>query len=363
MPEYRFWNLLAKKISGEATAEEMQELEDLMRLHPEYHYAAQHIQDIWGLSTAEDPLAAEESFKRHLNRMKKMGITLDNPENNENDSEDTRPKRNRKKLLFIGIMGIAALVAFFFLQPTHKATEPSVQKTSEVSTRMGSRSELVLPDGSTVWLNAGSKLVYNKDFGNKIREVTLVGEAFFDVTHMAELPFVIQTPVMEVKVLGTRFNIKAYPNESTTETSVIRGRVEISPRKRPGERFVLSANEKLILSNSQVQNEKEEGNKIPKVVLGSITYSKKDSAVIETSWVENKLMFDDEPFATLATRMERWYGVTISFTDKKVEDIHLTGTLVNESIQEALEALQLSSNFSGNNFHYHINQNIVTITK
>ena len=122
MPEYRFWNLLAKKISGEATAEEMQELEDLMRLHPEYHYAAQHIQDIWGLSSAEDPLASEESFKRHLNRMKKMGITLANPENDENDLENTRPKRNRKKLLFIGFMGIVALVAFFFLQSIYKST-------------------------------------------------------------------------------------------------------------------------------------------------------------------------------------------------------------------------------------------------
>ena len=71
------------------------------------------------------------------------------------------------------------------------------------------------------------------------------------------MPFVIQTPAMEVKVLGTRFNIKAYPNESTTETSVIRGRVEISPRKRPGEKFVLNANEKLVLSNSQIQNEKD----------------------------------------------------------------------------------------------------------
>src|SRR2546423_14261851 len=104
---------------------------------------------------------------------------------------------------------------------------------------MGSRSKLVLPDGSTVWLNAGSKLTYNKDFGNNIREVSLVGEAFFDVMHIPDVPFVIETPTAVVKVLGTSFNVKAYPNETTTETSVIRGRVEISPRQRPGEKFVL----------------------------------------------------------------------------------------------------------------------------
>ena len=361
MPEYQFWNLLAKKITGEATAEEMQELEELMRVHPEYHYAAQHIQDIWGLSSKEDPQAAEESFNRHLNRMKKMGIALNTLD--EEEIETTRPKRNIKKLLLIGTMGVVALALFFYLRPVHPSSQVSVPKTSEVSTRLGSRSKLVLPDGSTVWLNAGSKLVYNRDFGNTSREVSLVGEAFFDVTHMADMPFVIQTPAMEVRVVGTSFNIKAYPNESTTETSVIRGRVEIHPLKRPGQKFLLTANEKLVLSNTQVQNEKQPNNKMPMVVLGNITYSKKDSTVVETSWVENKLVFDDEPFTSVAAKMERWYGVKISFAGKKLGEIHLTGTLVNESIQEALDAFQISCNFSGNSFHYHINQNIVTITK
>ena len=362
MPEYLFWNLLAKKISGEATAEEIQELEELMRLHPEYHYAAQHIEDIWGLRTREDPQAADESFVRHLNRMKKLGIAPDTFKNEET-LVDTRPNRNIKKILLFGMPAVVTLALFFYVMSLREKSASPVTKTSEVSTRMGSRSKLVLPDGSTVWLNAGSKLVYNKDFGNTIREVSLVGEAFFDVTHMRDMPFVIITPVMQVKVLGTSFNIKAYPNESTTETSVIRGRVEVSPIKRPGEKFVLTANEKLVLSNLQEKNTKDIKDKIPTVLVGNITYSKKDSAVVETSWVENKLVFDDEPFVSVATKMERWYGVQIVFLDKKTEQIHLTGTLVNESIQEALEALQLSSNFSGNNFHYHISQNVVSITK
>ena len=362
MPEYQFWNLLAKKISGEATAEEIQELEELMRVHPEYHYAAQHIQDIWGLSSKEDPQAAEESYYRHLKRMKKMGIALSTIGEEEIEI-DTRPERNIKKLLLIGITGIVALALFFYWRPVHQPSQASIPKTSEVSTRLGSRSKLVLPDGSTVWLNAGSKLVYNRDFGTTVREVSLVGEAFFDVTHMADMPFVIRTPSMEVRVVGTSFNIKAYPNESTTETSVIRGKVEIHPLKRPGQKFLLTANEKLVLSNMQVQNEKQPDNKLPMVVLGNITYSKRDSTVVETSWVENKLVFDDEPFTSVAAKMERWYGVKINFAGKKLEDIHLTGTLVNESIQEALDAFQISCNFSGNSFHYHINQNIVTITK
>jgi transmembrane sensor len=363
MPENQFWNLLAKKIAGEASAQEIQELEDVMRFHPEYHYAAQHIQDIWGLNSKVDPQAAEESFLRHLNRMKKMGIGPVMVEDEKINLAATYPNRNRKIFWIIGSTVLVALALLFFLSPIFKRTGPVVQKTSEVSTRMGSRSKLVLPDGSTVWLNAGSKLVYNKDFGNNIREVSLVGEAFFDVIHVPDVPFVIETPTLVVKVLGTSFNVKAYPNETTTETSVIRGRVEISPRQRPGEKFVVTANEKLVLSNVQQKNDKEKQSKMPMVVLGSVTYSQKDSAVVETSWVENKLVFDDEPFSSVASKMERWYAVKIDFADKKVEQMHLTGSFLNESVQQALEALQLSSNFSGNNFHYRINQNIVTITK
>lgn len=358
MPENRFWILLAKKIAGEATAEEIQELEDLMRVHPECHYAAQHIHDIWGLTIKENPLAAEDAYLRHLNRMKKMGIAPAQSDNDEVNLITNHPNRNTRKVLFFTLSGLTILIIVLFIIPFRKTSPPPIQKTSEVSTRMGSRSKLVLPDGSNVWLNAGSKLIYSKDFGTATREVSLIGEAYFEVTHMADVPFIIQTPAMEVKVLGTSFNVKAYPNERTTETSVIKGRVEITPKERPGEKFVLKPNEKLVLSNEHYKKEKEQQSKTPIAVLSNITYSQKDSAVVETSWVENKLVFDDEEFRSLAVKMERWYAVRINFTDKKVEEMHLTGSFVNETIQQALEALQLTSNF-----HYQINQNIVTITK
>ena len=85
--------------------------------------------------------------------------------------------------------------------------------SNEVSTQPGSKSKIQLPDGSTVWLNAGSKLTYTKDFGKEIREVTLIGEAFFDVTKMKEKPFIIHTSSINIKVLGTAFNVKAYPED------------------------------------------------------------------------------------------------------------------------------------------------------
>jgi ferric-dicitrate binding protein FerR (iron transport regulator) len=358
MLQHRFWNLLAKKLANEATAEETQELEDLMRVHPEWHYAAQHIEDIWGLSLKDNPQAAEDSYLRHLNRMKKIGIAPADPEDDETNLIPHHPNRNKKRLLLFSIIGLAILAIVLFYNPNRKKGELPVATTSEVSTRLGSRSKLVLPDGSTVWLNAGSKLIYDKEFGSRSREVTLVGEGFFEVTRMNDLPFIIQTPTMQVKVLGTTFNVKSYLDESTSETSVIEGSVEVLPKQRPGEKFVLKPNEKLVLSNASNQEVKNRPSNTPMVVLKSITYTERDSAVVETSWVENKLVFDDEPFAEVALKMERWYAVKIIFEDKNIERMHLTGSFVNENIQQALGALQLTSNFK-----YEINQNKITITK
>ena len=170
-----------------------------MRRHPEWHYSAQHIQDIWGLDIKEDPLAAEEAFQLHLGKMKKAGIHLE-PAGNANDPDLILPKISTRQriirlLIAASVTGLAVLSTYLFTrdQPRPAAEQLTV---TEVSTRMGSRSELVLPDGSIVWLNAGSKLTYNKNFGTGNRDVTLVGEACFDVKRMARLPFIIQTPAM-----------------------------------------------------------------------------------------------------------------------------------------------------------------------
>ncbi len=351
--------MLAKKIAGEATIAEIQELEELMRLHPDWPYAAQHIQDIWGLSIKEDPLAAEDSFLRHLSRMKKIGLIPANVDEADSDLIASDSNRNKKRFILYALLGLAALALIVFIKPFQRNPAQPTENTSEVSTRPGSKSKLVLSDGSSVWLNAGSKLTYNKNFGSNRRNVTLTGEAYFEVVRMPELPFIVQTPTMQVKVLGTSFNIKSYPNERTSETSVIKGSVEIISRKRPGEKFVLKPNEKLVVSNQPTRSPAiQRTDRTPLIVLSSVTYAKKDSAIVETSWVENRLIFDDEPFAEVALKLERFYGVRIIIADNKLQQLHMTGTFVNETIEQALEALQLSSSF-----HYRISQNTVMVTK
>ncbi|HKP32519.1 MAG TPA: FecR family protein, partial [Chitinophagaceae bacterium] len=249
MSQQRFWLLLAKKISDEASPEEIRELEEIMRVNPDWHYSAQHIQDIWGLTIKENPATTNDAFLRLVEKMKKSGIEL--------GLEDQPKSTSRKKGFLISILCVAAIAAaFYFFQPFSSPPVKPVDIKSEVSTRPGSRTKLVLPDGSSVWLNAGSKLTYSKDFGTKDRNVTLTGEAFFDVVSNEEVPFEITTPTLQIKVLGTAFNVKSYPSEKTSETTVIRGRVEIISNQRPNEKFVLKPNEKLVVSNSVTINDR-----------------------------------------------------------------------------------------------------------
>ncbi len=222
---------------------------------------------------------------------------------------------------------------------------------------MGSKTKLVLPDSTVVWLNAGSKLTYNENFGTSNRSTSLIGEAFFDVKK-SSIPFTIHANTILIKVLGTAFNVKAYPDEKTTETSLIRGRVEITLDKRPGQPpFVLHPNEKLVISNEQDEIKPTIQQKEPMVVWKGLTRTI-DSTIIETSWVENKLIFQDESFTEIAHKLERWYGVTIQFKGDEIANERWSGTFTTETIQEALDALQLATKF-----HYTIKGNLITITE
>ncbi|HEX2533054.1 MAG TPA: FecR domain-containing protein [Chitinophagaceae bacterium] len=341
MPLTHFWNLLAKKLSGEATPEELRELDALMRLHPDWLYSAQHLQDLWGSAPVEDSEETEAAFARHLEKMKEQGMEVPPA------AEEAAPARPRGRRMGIAV-GVAASLAaaalvFGFFRSSPPASAVAVRPAvSEVSTRPGSKSKLVLPDGSTVWLNAGSRLTYDKQFGTDHRQLELQGEAFFDVVKMPELPMVIRTQSMEIRVLGTAFNVKAYAGEPTTETSLIRGKVEIVLKDRPGEKFFLKPNEKLVVANAAGA---PQASARPLYSMSPLTYRAQDSSVVELAWTENKLVFQDESFYDLARRLERWYNVQVRFTDESIGGLRFTGVFESESVTQALEALQITAPF------------------
>jgi ferric-dicitrate binding protein FerR (iron transport regulator) len=362
MSQDQFWNLLAKKLSGEASEEELKELESLMKAYPDLLFAAQHIESLWNLKTQNPSSGTEEDFKKHITRTTMQGIDMPYI-NLEDEPAKAKEKPWIKKwqvsLAAIGCIAFVLCIIIIYKIGFRNDKDLSEERYSEVSTRAGSKSKLLLPDSTIVWLNAGSKLTYNEHFGVKNRDVTLNGEAYFDVKK-SHIPFIIHAKGIQIKVLGTAFNVRSYPNDATTETSLIRGKVEITLDKHPEEKYILRPDQKLIVNNISAENsgkDKPLKGHTPLIVLEQLNHIK-DSIIAETSWIENKLIFQDEAFGEVAKKMERWYGVIILFNNKQLEESRFTGVFEKESVSQALEAIQFSTPF-----HFSIKKDSIFITK
>jgi ferric-dicitrate binding protein FerR (iron transport regulator) len=332
----------------------LKELELLIREHPEWQHAVQNIGDVWTSRESIDYLEAEDAFMLHQQRMKELNIDM-------GDGVSYVSDRKTKNIRWYWAAAAAAIIGGFFL--FNSITEMRsgdgtgkglAREVNEISTRPGSKSKIELPDGSIVWLNAGSKLTYDKNFGKELREVTLTGEGYFDVMKMKEKPFIIHTSSINIKVLGTVFNVKAYPEDKHTETSLIRGSVEVTIKNRPNDKIILSPSEKLIVENDAIikKGKEKENNENTSAAaiktlmsVNKLKYSPVDSTVAETEWIKNRLVFRDESLAELAVRMERWFNVTIEITDETLQQKRVTGIFENETIDQALGALKISIPF------------------
>jgi len=361
----RFWELLSRKVFGEANDPELKEFEEFLLAHSHLKKTAETLTAIGHQSLpAEKNKDAESAFKKLIEKIKDN----DHPDEtsvlfiSETQTENKPGTRKRIKrwIILTATVSIIFLLFVLFKNNITSSYQPDKNSTplSRVMTKPGSKTQIQLPDGSTVWLNASSNLTYDKDFGKDLREVNLVGEAFFDVVKDASHPFIIHTKVIDVKVLGTEFNVKAYPNDAYTETSLIRGSVEVTVRNRPEEKHYLRPNEKMTVANNIINEQPQIVKATP--VIAPLTYYRDDSStIIETSWVENKLIFqENETFKDVALKMERWYGVHISFADEEVANIRPFGSFTTETISEALDALRETFQFN-----YKMNGNEIIISK
>ena len=362
------WNLLAKKLTGEASPEELQELAALLRRNPELHYPMQTLIDLWHSGEPSRQAAAESAFDRHLDRMEKLntGFTTGVPSATSDhpsalDYVPARRSRSFRTILTVSLITITLTSTWLLLYPGHNrqplSPNPLLASTApalnEVVTVNGSRTHLTLPDGTKVWLNAGSRLTYDKNYGSVRREINLTGEAFFDVANNPQQPFIIHTPRMDVRVLGTSFNVKSYAADKTTEATLVRGSIAVSIKNRPDETIILKPNQKLIVTSdltTLLRHQPGQSRAVPdstaQISIRPPSYEQNTGAMIETSWVNNKFIFKDEDFGSLSKDLERWYGISIRLTDPAQADWRFTGNFEKENIQQALDALKLTANFN-----------------
>ena len=366
MRQETIWSLLAKKLSGEATDSELTELEQLLRANPEVHYSVQPLMDLWQTRKLADQGTVRDAFERHLQRMEDLGIEFTPVESDL--TFPSAPGGRRRAFLRATFLVVAAAALVFFMgralypaNVSHQASQTAAIRQpaplSEISTRNGSKTTLLLPDGTKVWLNAGSKLTYDSGYGKSHREVSLSGEGYFDVVKNKEKPFIIHSSRINVKVLGTEFDVKSYPSDKTSEASLIRGSIEVSLNDQPSKKVILRPNEKIVVDNYKFTSQLAQTDEKPRdqsvvtdisktVAVKNLTYENKTGDVIETSWVTNRLIFQDESFDEIASKLERWYGVNIRFENERLKEEHLTGSFTNETVRQALEALKFTAEFN-----------------
>lgn len=227
----------------------------------------------------------------------------------------------------------------------------------EISSPAGAKSKVTLPDGSSIWLNAGSNLKYSNNYGKKNREVELNGEAFFDVAKDKSKVFVVITSDLNIKAYGTTFNVKAYPEENTVETTLIEGSIGVTRTKfsdkkvdevmlEPNQRVVYYKPAKSIKKSTtevDAENVEVESEVAPRQKL-TYLISKGIEAEQFTSWKDGTLLISSETLKELAVKLERKYDVKIHFKNSDIMNYKFTGMLENETIEQVIEAIGMAAN-------------------
>lgn len=234
----------------------------------------------------------------------------------------------------------------------HKHMVAAASGNMPIRARIGERKSLMLPDGSSVVLNAGSTLTMADGFNTNSRKISLSGEAYFEVAKNVDLPFVIHTSSMDIKVLGTSFNVRAYPDEARDITSLITGKIEVTVSNGDGKskakEYYLQPLQKIVISKNGSGIALSNGNTAgsqgkPSLRIDSLRVSQLVDQIPETAWTENKLFFDAESLDQVMEKIERWYGVRVQLDNKAIENLHFTGSYQNESLDEVMQALTLSN--------------------
>lgn len=303
-----------------------------------------------------------------------------NPENFDSSAAllKIRSKLQRNKTFylkkFIGYAATAviAIGLTWFAQRYFLAEEEAIATaetgSQSVETPSGAKTLVTLEDGTKIWLNANSKLDYPAHFSTDKRIVRLEGEGFFEIAKEKDRPFEVFTSDLKIKVLGTVFNLKSYPEDGLIETTLIEGKVALNKMtegEQDHELYQLEANQQAMFVKKEGFLTKDE------MVTAGITFDESAIRMHEklfinehidteaiTAWKDGKMIFKNETFESIAIKLERRYNSKITFRDEAVKYYRFSGKFDEISIEQALKALQFASAFN-----YSINQQNIIIRR
>lgn len=328
--ESDFYSLLSLKLAGEASEEQLRLLYEIMKDIPDLIFL--HDQMVNGSSYIPDNEQIESAFA--ANYAQRI-LSIDQK---ENAITNKRAKTSTKKIAYLVAACVISLFCFGMFRYSTSIKKPAQKITTntEVTTPKGIKSHLTLPDGTKVFINAGSKVDYHNFFRNGSREITLSGEAFFEVMYDSSRPFIVHTQKADIRVLGTSFNVKSYPGEQFS-TSLINGKIELVVNSDREKTFVLKPLQNFVInetSNSPLSPSEQ------KIEVTEI--KQRGNVISETAWMSNKLVFTNVALEEIATELERYYGTTVIFKNQSTKQYKYTGIFEDMSLEEVMELLSAS---------------------
>lgn len=255
------------------------------------------------------------------------------------------------KKIFTYLFRVAALLFIVFTigyityDLTNAYKQPKIEYAQTIVPN-GQKINLLLPDSTSVWLNSGTFLKYPKYFNNQTREVYLEGEAYFDVRENKSKPFIINTShALQIKVLGTKFNISSYSNENQIETTVIEGSVKVYQTKENQE-----TDNSIILQPNQQATYLIKENKM--------SFKEVDSKISQ-AWIYGNYIFKNESLDIIMKKLERAFDIKVYFKDQDIKQIRLSGRFRDdEPIEQVMHIIKITTQIE-----YSINEDKIYLYK
>jgi len=306
------WDLVTGNISGDKRREILSVIKNDKEAEAEYN----EVKNTWALlsSTKEMPVKeANEMYSRFKGQLPSGSYTR------------SRRLNNLLKYAAIFILGVAITSLSVYFTESKGWLGPDREFIQSVVADKGQISKVILPDSSVVWINSGSKITYNSKFGENNRKIELVGQAFFQAAHNAEIPLVVDVNGFLVKVLGTKFDVNAYSEEKNIQVVLESGRVELHQASDHDFKYTLSPGE---MATFNPENKKLTIDKVMPELF--------------SSWKEGVLIFRDKPMAEVLDELQRRYNIDIEVKDQDIYKSVFTARLSDEPLEKVLKSMEFS---------------------
>lgn len=311
--------LFERYICNQATDEEIKRLSDWITNNPAISsWLEQQILSSSSVVDIDVQMKMLNNIRQHIFNVKEKSITAQ-----ENTQKRFRINEWIKVAAMLILPLFTAVGMYMYMSNMTTKSSPLI-----ITAGLGQKVDIILPDGSRVWLNSQSKLSYQPDYNQKKRILQLDGEAYFEVVKIKNKAFIVKTnEYVEVEALGTKFGVKAYKDDNFISSILTKGTIKVTTSNGSS---ILKPNERLIY------------NKLTKkVVKKEVT-----NAVDYTSWIDGGLRFEDESLAEITKAIQRIYDVEFTFASEKLKNMRYTGTVKNTNLESMLNVITLTSPIS-----------------